>query len=55
MHLQPAVVKCYGDQEPQPVSEDLFAKGLCLPIHHEISYDDIKKICDVIKKVYDEK
>lgn len=55
MHLQPAVVKHYGAQEAQSVSEELYEKGLCLPIHHKISFDDIEKICDVIKEVYNDK
>ena len=52
MHIQPAVVKYFGIQKPQPVSEKLYEKGLCLPVHHEISSDDIIKICDLVKEVY---
>ena len=52
MHIQPAVVKSFGIQKPQQVSEKLYEKGLCLPVHHEVSKDNIISICDLIKQVY---
>ncbi len=52
MHIQPAVVKYLDTQKPQPVSEKLYETGLCLPVHHEISADDILKICTIIKEAY---
>ena len=55
MHLQPAVVAKYGRQDVKPISEDLYAKGLCLPIHHGITEDDIFRICNLIKGIYQNK
>jgi dTDP-4-amino-4,6-dideoxygalactose transaminase len=47
MHLQPSFQKskCYVDG----TSEDLFNRGLCLPSGSDLSQDDLKRICGIIK------
>ncbi len=49
MHLQPlfkeALSLCNG------TSERLFAQGLCLPSGTAMTQSDVKRVCDVIKKV----
>ncbi len=49
MHMQPVFKECeyYGDR----VSEELFAKGLCLPSGTELTQSDLEYITDLIKKV----
>ena len=52
LHLQP----CYGDLGHQqgdfPVSEQLAAESLALPIHSELSGEDIDYVCDAIRSFY---
>ena len=50
MHLQPLYqdVPYYGRAEP--VSENLFRAGLCLPSGPRVSEEDIRYICDTVLK-----
>lgn len=52
LHLQPcfASVERKGDLEN---SEKLFSNLLTLPLHHELSFDDQKRICNVISELLD--
>jgi perosamine synthetase len=50
LHLQPAL-KQYA-QEPLLVAEELYDKGICLPVHLGLSSSDIDQICDIIRKVH---
>lgn len=47
MHLQPKL----RSDPPQslPVSEDLYRRGLCLPIHHHLTDGQIERIATVIR------
>ena len=36
---------------PLPVSDDLYDKGLCLPVHTGLSDNDIDEICGIIRRV----
>ncbi len=47
MHMQP-VYKDFRSYE-NGVSEDLFARGLCLPSGSNLEEDDLKRICQIIK------
>lgn len=49
LHLQPALLK-YA-RGPLPVSEALYANGLCLPVHMGLSDADIDEICGIIRRV----
>ena len=46
MHLQPVFAGCpvYGGA----VSEDLFARGICLPSGTGLAEDDLTRIADVL-------
>jgi perosamine synthetase len=50
LHLQPALEE-YAFR-PLPVSENLYADGLCLPVHVGLSDADIDEICDIIRTVH---
>jgi perosamine synthetase len=50
LHLQPAL-QCYG-RGPLPVAEDLYRKGICLPIHPDLTSDDIDEISAIIREVH---
>ena len=50
LHLQPALQR-YA-RGPLPVAEDLYAKGVCLPIHLGLSSADIDEISDIIRRVH---
>jgi dTDP-4-amino-4,6-dideoxygalactose transaminase len=40
-----------GERIELPVAESLASKVLCLPLYHDLSVDDIKKICRIIIEV----
>jgi dTDP-4-amino-4,6-dideoxygalactose transaminase len=52
LHMQP----CYADlgykQGDFPISEKLAAESLALPVHAEISVEDIDHVCDTIRSFY---
>ncbi|WP_439814151.1 DegT/DnrJ/EryC1/StrS family aminotransferase [Zavarzinia sp. CC-PAN008] len=48
MHLQPAY-RMHGEREGSlPVSEDLCAQVLSLPIHADMTDDDVDRVCDAL-------
>ncbi|MBO6532637.1 MAG: DegT/DnrJ/EryC1/StrS family aminotransferase [Muricauda sp.] len=47
MHLQPSFQK--SKSYVDGTSEDLFNRGLCLPSGSDLSQDDMKRICGIIK------
>lgn len=47
LHRQPAL-RQYADERLLPVSDELHRTGLCLPVHQDLTFDDIDEICDVI-------
>ncbi len=50
LHLQPALQKySHGHL---PVAEELSQKGLCLPVHHSLTSEDIDGICNIIRDVH---
>lgn len=50
LHLQPALRR-YAT-EALPVAENLYAKGLCLPVHMGLTDADVDEICTVIAEVH---
>jgi perosamine synthetase len=52
LHLQPAL-KRYA-QGPLPVAEELYMKGICLPIHHGVTPSDIDEISQIIRDVHND-
>lgn len=46
-HLQPL----YGDQAPLPVSAGLFASHIAIPMHANLSEDDVTYVSDVLREV----
>jgi dTDP-4-amino-4,6-dideoxygalactose transaminase len=41
----------YRDQGPFPAAEACFARALALPLHSQLSGDDVDRICDLLDKV----
>lgn len=53
MHAQPVFAGCgYVTVGDTSVSDDLFARGVCLPSDTKMSMDDVDRICGVIRKVF---
>src|SRR6185312_3376536 len=50
LHRQPALQK-YA-QQPLPVAEELYEKGICLPVHPGLAPSDIDEISEIIRKVH---
>jgi perosamine synthetase len=46
-HVQPL----YGEQKPLPVSADLFARHLAIPMHANLTEDDVERVAETIRKV----
>lgn len=46
-HLQPL----YGPQRALPVSADLFARHIAIPMHANLSEDDVSYVADVVRRV----
>ena len=52
MHVQPVFAKnVYVKAGEHSVSDDLFARGVCLPSDTKMTMEDVDRVCDVIRKV----
>ena len=52
MHAQPIFVDApYVTTGEESVSDDLFARGVCLPSDTKMTMDDVDRVCNVIRKV----
>ena len=53
MHAQPVFRQCgYVMAGEESVSNDLFARGVCLPSDTKMTMEDVDRICDLIRKVF---
>lgn len=53
MHLQPVFAGCpFVSASDAPVSDDLFARGVCLPSDTKMSMDDVDRVCDAIRGMF---
>ena len=53
MHAQPVFAKCaYVTAGEYSVSDDLFARGVCLPSDSKMTMDDVDRVCACIQKVF---
>ena len=53
MHAQPVFADCkYVTAGEYSVCDDLFARGVCLPSDTKMGFDDVDRVCDVIRKVF---
>lgn len=53
MHVQPVFAKAaYVKAGEHSVSDDLFARGVCLPSDTKMTMEDVDRVCDVIRKVF---
>jgi dTDP-4-amino-4,6-dideoxygalactose transaminase len=46
-HVQPL----YGDQKPLPVSAELFARHLAIPMHANLTEDEVQRVADAVREV----
>lgn len=46
-HLQPV----YGEQKPLPVSADLFARHLAIPMHANLTEEQVQRVSDMLHEV----
>ena len=54
MHAQPVFAGCgYVTAGENSVSDDLFSRGVCLPSDTKMSMEDVDRICNVIRKVFE--
>lgn len=52
MHAQPVFAQdAYVTAGGESVSDDLFARGVCLPSDTKMTMEDVDRVCDVIRKV----
>ncbi|NIH83095.1 DegT/DnrJ/EryC1/StrS family aminotransferase [Amycolatopsis viridis] len=49
-HLQPV----YGPQEPRPVSADLFRRHLALPMHADLTDEQVERVVESVREVVGE-
>ena len=53
MHLQPIFADCpFVHVAGSPVSDDLFARGVCLPSDTKMTMEDVDSVCDVIRRMF---
>jgi pyridoxal phosphate-dependent aminotransferase EpsN len=54
MHLQPFYerYRFYSHYEKENVAEDIFNRGVCLPSDTKMTYEDVEKVINAIKKVF---
>ena len=53
MHAQPVFAGApYVTAGEESVSDDLFARGVCLPSDTKMTMEDVDRVCDVIRKVF---
>ncbi len=53
MHAQPVFSGCkYVTAGKNSVSDDLFARGVCLPSDTKMTMEDVDFICEIIRKVF---
>lgn len=50
LHRQPALQR-YA-RGPLPVAEELYVKGLCLPVHMGLTESDVDEICGIVRDVH---
>lgn len=57
MHLQPFFkeYKFFSKLENKSVSEDLFNRGICLPSDTKMTEEEISKVINIIKEIFEEK
>lgn len=54
MHMQPVFSNCEFVQiEEKAVSEDLFARGVCLPSDTNMDEEDLNRVCKVIRSIWE--
>ena len=51
MHLQPVFKECVS--YINDVSEDLFNRGLCLPSGTNMTTEDLERVVNKIKEIYE--
>ena len=53
MHAQPVFAKCaYVTAGEDSVSDDLFARGVCLPSDSKMTMEDVDRVCACIQRVF---
>ena len=53
MNLQPIFADCpFVSVSDEPVCDDLFARGVCLPSDTKMSMDDVDRVCEVIRGMF---
>ncbi|MBZ0128014.1 MAG: DegT/DnrJ/EryC1/StrS family aminotransferase [Rhodobacteraceae bacterium] len=54
MHRQPPLEKYHRATNDMAVSERLYEEGLLLPVHIEVSEEDVHYMCDVVRRFFDQ-
>ena len=49
MNLQPVFSDCPFVSVDEPVCNDLFARGVCLPSDTKMTMDDVDRVCAAIR------
>ncbi len=48
---QPIITELVADRAPMPVSEQLAREVLCLPVHHDLTDEQVQRIAEAVVKV----
>ncbi len=48
---QPIMAELVPEREPMPISELLATQALCLPVHHDLTDEQIDRIVEAVTKV----
>ena len=53
MHMQPVFAHCdFVSVAQQPVDEDIFARGLCLPSDIKMTEEELSYVIDTVKAAF---
>ena len=53
MNFQPFCADCpFVSVSDEPVCDDLFARGVCLPSDTKMRMDDVDRVCEVIRGMF---
>lgn len=48
---QPIITELVSDRAPMPVSEQLAREVLCLPVHHDLTDDQVQRIAEAVARI----
>lgn len=53
LHRQPVFAEFAGDGPPLPAAEDLCARHVCLPVHSDMTTEEVDQVCCAVSAAYE--